>query len=110
MKGGAAEFFDSLLDKVTAEFGKLPNGDLGKLAAAETVWKTFGSHEAVTGAAARISAIADLLTGIDEPQTRQGIANDFATMQTAAEGLAGAAQVMAGPVGEYRTNTADTSR
>ncbi|MEV3961188.1 hypothetical protein AB0M34_09860 [Nocardia sp. NPDC050193] len=109
-QGGAAEFFDSLLDKVTAEFGKLPNGDLDKLATAETVWKTFGNHETVTGAAARISAIADLLTGIDEPQTRQGIANDFATMKTAAESLAGAAQVMAAPLGEYRTNTAETSR
>ncbi|WP_459545160.1 hypothetical protein [Nocardia sp. X0981] len=109
-EGGAAEFFDSLLDKVTAEFGKLPNGDLDKLATAETVWKTFGNHETVTGAAARISAIADLLTGIDEPKTRQGIANDFATMRTAAESLAGAAQVMAAPIGEYRTNTAETSR
>lgn len=109
-EGGAAEFFDSLLDKVTAEFGKLPNGDLDKLVTAETVWKTFGNHETVTGAAARISAIADLLTGIDEPKTRQGIANDFATMRTAAESLAGAAQVMAAPIGEYRTNTAETSR
>ncbi|WP_245664583.1 polymorphic toxin type 28 domain-containing protein [Nocardia grenadensis] len=109
-QGGAAEFFDSLLDKVTAELGKLPNGDLDKLATAETVWKTFGNHETVTGAAARISAIADLLTGIDEPQTRQGIANDFATMRTAAESLADAAQVMAAPIGEYRTNTEETSR
>ncbi|WP_195057761.1 MULTISPECIES: hypothetical protein [Nocardia] len=109
-EGGAAEFFDSLLDKVTAEFGKLPNGDLGKLAAAETAWKTFGNHEAVTGAAARISAIADLLTNIDEPLTRQGIANDFAIMKTAAESLTGAAQVMAAPIGEYRTNTEATSR
>ncbi|MEU4841372.1 hypothetical protein [Nocardia testacea] len=109
-EGGAAEFFDSLLDKVTAEFGKLPNGDLGKLETAETVWKAFANHEAVTGAAAGISAIADLLTDIDEPQTRQGIANDFATMKTAAESLAGAAQVMAAPIGEYRTNTAETSR
>lgn len=109
-QGGAAEFFDSLLDKVTAEFGKLPNGDLEKLATAETVWKTFGNHEAVTGAAARISAIAELLTGIDEPTTAQAIANDFATMKTAAEQLTGAAQLMATPIGDYRTNTAETSR
>ncbi|MEU4430045.1 polymorphic toxin type 28 domain-containing protein [Nocardia rhamnosiphila] len=109
-EGGAPEFFDSLLGKVTAEFGKLPNGDLGRLTAAESVWKTFGSNEVVTGAADRISGIADLLTDIDEPETRQGIANDFATMKTAAESLAGAAQVMAAPIGEYRTNTEETSR
>lgn len=108
--GGVPEFFDSLLNKVTSEFGKLPNGDLGKLAAAESVWKTFGSHETVTGAATRISTIADLLTGIDEPQTRQGIADDFTTMRTAAEQLSSAAQFMATPIGEYRTNTDQTSR
>jgi hypothetical protein len=108
--GGVPEFFDSLLNKVTAEFGKLPNGDLGKLSTAETVWKTFGSHETVIGAAARISAIADLLTGIDEAETRQGVADDFATMRTAAEQLASAAGAMAAPIGEYRTNTDQTSR
>lgn len=109
-EGGAPEFFGSLLGKVTAEFGKLPNGDLDKLATAETVWKTFGNHETITGAAARISGIAELLTGIDEPTTAQAVANDFATMRTAAEQLAGSTQLMAAPIGEYRTNTAETSR
>lgn len=108
-EGGVPEFFDSLLAKVTAEFGKLPNGDLDKLATAETVWRTFGNHEAVTGAAARISGIAELLTGIDEPVTAQAVANDFATLRTAAEQLAGSAQLMAAPIGDYRTNTEETS-
>ncbi|MFI1461234.1 hypothetical protein [Nocardia carnea] len=107
--GGVGAFFDELVWKVTAKFGKLPNGDIDKLATAGTTWDTFGKHQAVLNAASRIAAIADLLAGLDEPVTAQRIADHFGTLKAGAQRLVESAPYMGGLVTNYRTATIDVS-
>ncbi|MET8797685.1 hypothetical protein ABZV91_14750 [Nocardia sp. NPDC004568] len=107
--GGVQAFFDNLSSEIVEQFGKLPNGDVDKLATAGTAWSTFAGHAAITGAGSRISGIAGMLTGMDETRTAQLITDHFGTMKSAADQLAGATQAMAAPVANYRTATIDIS-
>ncbi|MFI2231728.1 hypothetical protein [Nocardia testacea] len=107
--GGVEEFFGQLSSTIAAQFGKLPNGDIDKLATAGTVWSTFAGHEAVTGAASRIAGIVDMLGGMDEQRTAQLISDHFGTLKSAAEQLSSTTQLMAAPVANYRTATVDVS-
>ncbi|WP_433490830.1 hypothetical protein [Nocardia grenadensis] len=107
--GGVEEFFGQLSSTIAAQFGKLPNGEIDKLATAGTVWSTFAGHEAVTGAASRIAGIADMLAGMDEQRTAQLISDHFGTLKSAAEQLSSTTQLMAAPVANYRTATVDVS-
>ncbi|MGW5383537.1 hypothetical protein [Nocardia sp. NPDC003963] len=107
--GGVQAFFDNLSSKIVEQFGKLANGDVDKLATAGTTWSTFAGHASITGAGSRISGIAGMLAGMDEPRTAQLITNHFDTLKSAADQLAGATQSMAAPVANYRTATIDIS-
>jgi hypothetical protein len=107
--GGVQGFFDDLSSKIVEQFGKLPNGDVDKLATAGTAWSTFAGHDAITGAGSRITGIADMLTGMDEQRTAKLISDHFGTMKSAADQLAGATQSMAAPVANYGTATVDIS-
>ncbi|MEU1984065.1 hypothetical protein [Nocardia sp. NPDC019395] len=107
--GGIGAFFDELVWKVTDKFGKLPNGDIEKLAAASTAWDAFGKHQTITEAASRITAIADLLAGLDEPVTAQRIADHFGILKTGAQRLLESAPYMGGLITNYRTATVDVS-
>ncbi|RDI64549.1 hypothetical protein [Nocardia pseudobrasiliensis] len=103
--GGVKEFFDKLIAKVLAAFGKLPNGDRSKLDKAHTTWNTFANHESVVGAAGRIATISALFDGMDDATNRQLLQDHFATLKTGADTVATAGQKMAAPVQEYHDAT-----
>ncbi|MFI5716481.1 hypothetical protein [Nocardia sp. NPDC051750] len=108
-EGGIAEFFDELVQKVSGQFGKLPNGDIDKLARANAAWAIFGDHQAVTGSVARITTIADMFIGMDEPTTAQLIADHFNILKKAAQGVIDSAPFIGLCVENYRTSTVDVS-
>ncbi|WP_345499243.1 hypothetical protein [Nocardia callitridis] len=103
--GGAKAFIDELVAKVLAAFGKLPNGDQGKLDKAHNTWNAFAKHETITGAAARISAISALFDGMDDPTNRQLLQDHFTTLKSGADTVNSAAQAMATPIGAYKDAT-----
>lgn len=107
--GGVPEFFNQLATTIAAQFGKLPNADIDKLADAATVWSTFAGQSAITGAASRIDGIAGMFADMDEPTTAGLIADHFTTLKSAASQLADSTALMPGPVADYRTSTIDVS-
>ncbi|MGQ4599533.1 hypothetical protein [Nocardia sp. R6R-6] len=109
-RGGVEEFFAVLVSKILEEFGKLPNGDVDKLAKASSTWDTFAKNETITGAAARISAIADMFDGMDDPLNRQMIQDQLNVLRTGADQVAAASLNVAAPVSSYHTGTLDVSR
>ncbi|MBF6439284.1 hypothetical protein [Nocardia cyriacigeorgica] len=104
---GVEEVFDAVLAKVGEEFGKLPNGDTGKLDKASSVWKTFAEHEAVTGAAARIQSIKALFDNTVDPENLPKILAHLDTLHGGATNLAAATSNIASPVAAYHTGTVD---
>ncbi|WP_433732069.1 hypothetical protein ACQP0C_08090 [Nocardia sp. CA-129566] len=107
--GGVKAFFDELVKLIISEFGKLPNGDVDKLAKASTTWQTFADHATITGAAATISGISALFDGMDDEANRQLIQDHFGTLRTGAENVATASLNIAAPVAEYQTGTIEAS-
>jgi len=107
--GGVEEFFDTLVSKVIGKFGKLPNGDVDKLAKADSTWATFAKHPTITGASVRISAISDLFDGMDDRANLQLIQDHFGTLRTGADNVVTTAQNMAAPVADYHTGTVSVS-
>ncbi len=103
--GGVKEFFDKLIAKVLSAFGKLPNGDAGKLDKAHTTWNTFANHPAIIGASARIQAVSAQFDGMDDATNRSMLQDHFTTLKTGADTVTTAAANMAGPVGDYHTAT-----
>ncbi|MGQ4617313.1 hypothetical protein [Nocardia sp. R7R-8] len=108
--GGVEEFFAILVSKILEEFGKLPNGDVDKLAKAAGIWDTFAKNETIIGAAARISAIAAMFDGMDDLLNRQMIQDQFNVLRTGADQVASASLNVAAPVASYHTGTLDVSR
>ncbi|MFR9751405.1 hypothetical protein ACL02S_10250 [Nocardia sp. 004] len=108
--GGVEEFFSLLVAKIVDEFGKLPNGDVDKLAEAARTWETFAANDTITGAAARINAIAAMFDGMDDPLNRQLIQDQFAILRTSADQVATAAVNVAAPVADYHSGTVDVGR
>src|SRR6266568_9540 len=103
--GGVKEFFDKLIAKVLSAFGKLPNGDAGKLDKAHTTWNTFANHPAIIGASARIQAVSAQFDGMDDATNRSMLQDHFTTLKTGADTVTTAAANMAGPVGDYHDAT-----
>ncbi|MBF6299422.1 hypothetical protein IU459_18015 [Nocardia amamiensis] len=108
--GGVDEFFAILVTKILEEFGKLPNGDVDKLAKAATTWDNFAKNDTITSAAGRISAIAAMFDGMDDPLNRQMIQDQFNVLRTGADQIATASLNVAAPVTSYHTGTLDVSR
>ncbi|WP_433601507.1 hypothetical protein ACQPXH_07125 [Nocardia sp. CA-135953] len=108
--GGVEDFFEKLIKQIIEEFGKLPNGDVDKLAKASTTWKIFANHETVTGAATRITAISDLFHGMDDDTNRDLIQGYFSTLRIGAESVVSASQNIAAPVADYHTGTVDVGK
>ncbi|MFI7000487.1 hypothetical protein [Nocardia sp. NPDC050175] len=108
--GGAVKaFFDKIVAKVLAMFGKLPNGDKDKLDKAHTTWSAFAKDSTVTGAAARIDTISGLFHDQDTEANRAAIQATFTTLKTSADAVTAAAQKMAPTVGEYHAASVDLS-
>ncbi|MFC9434167.1 hypothetical protein [Nocardia sp. NPDC057030] len=105
--GGVQELFDVLIAKIIEQFGKLPNGDIAKLAKASSTWTTFANHEAVTGAASQLTTIIGLFDTIDDKTNLPPLLSHLETLRNGATQVAAAAQNLAGPVAEYHTGTVD---
>ncbi|UFS99124.1 hypothetical protein [Nocardia huaxiensis] len=82
-----------LLEKV----GKIPNGDVTKLATARDAWKTFSEHATITGAATRIDGINAKFVGSTDPNIA-AIEDKLNTLKQAAQMLADASKAMVAPV------------
>lgn len=108
--GGVGEFFAVLVTKILEEFGKLPNGDVGKLDRAATTWDSFAKNDTITGAAARISAIAAVFDGMDDRVNRELIQGQFTILRTGAEHVATASVNVAAPVASYHSGIVDVSK
>ncbi|MEV6555468.1 hypothetical protein AB0M22_07120 [Nocardia sp. NPDC051756] len=105
--GGVQELFDALIAKILEQFGKLPNGDIAKLAKASSTWTTFANHQTVTGAAAQITTIIGLFDNIDDKTNLPPILGHLETLRNGATQVAAASQNLATPVAEYHTGTVD---
>ncbi|MFB8282605.1 polymorphic toxin type 28 domain-containing protein [Nocardia colli] len=105
--GGVQELFDALIAKIIEQFGKLPNGDIAKLAKASSTWTTFANHETVTGAASQLTTIIGLFDTIDDKTNLPPLLGHLETLRNGATQVAAAAQNLAGPVAEYHTGTVD---
>ncbi|WP_433658760.1 hypothetical protein ACQPW1_41935 [Nocardia sp. CA-128927] len=105
--GGVQELFDALIAKILEQFGKLPNGDIAKLAKASSTWTTFANHQAVTGAAAQITTIIGLFDNIDDKTNLPPILGHLETLRGGATQVAAASQNLAGPVADYHSGTVD---
>ncbi|MFE9578230.1 hypothetical protein ACFYO1_17715 [Nocardia sp. NPDC006044] len=105
--GGVQELFDLLIAKIIEQFGKLPNGDIAKLAKASSTWATFANHETVTGAAGQLTSIIGLFDTIDDKTNLPPLLDHLETLRNGATQVAAAAQNLAGPVAEYHTGTVD---
>ncbi|WP_280334917.1 hypothetical protein [Nocardia wallacei] len=103
--GGVKELFDMLIAQIIQQFGKLPNGDVEKLAKASSVWRTFADHATVTGAAGRITEIIGLFDRIEDKNTLPLVLDHLNTLHSSATHLATATSNLAGPVAEYHTST-----
>lgn len=112
--GGVKELFDALVAQILQQFGKLPNGDVDKLATASQVWKAFAGHETITGAAGRISTIIGLFDSTKDPTNLPAVLERLDTLRDGATQLAAATQNLAAPVADYHAGTvavrADVSR
>ncbi|WP_459547623.1 hypothetical protein [Nocardia sp. X0981] len=107
--GGIEEFYNALLDGIREEFGNLPNGNVEKLAAAAETWKTFAAHETITGAAARVSAIIDLFSGMtDQKGGLSALLEHLGTAKAGSASLAAASMNLAAPVDAYHVATRDS--
>lgn len=104
-RGGVAGFFDGLVSRIVSEFGKLPNGDIGKLDTAESAWTDFSRNETSTSASARISAISALFENMDDTDNRRLIQEHFDTLRASAENLDTGAETIAASVGNYHNET-----
>ncbi|WP_191093952.1 hypothetical protein [Nocardia colli] len=108
--GGIQELFDALIAQILKQFGKLPNGDIAKLATASSTWSTFANHQTVTGAAAQITTIIGLFDSIDDKTNLPPILGHLETLRNGATQVAAASQNLAVPVAEYHTGTVDVRR
>ena len=103
--GGVKQFFDDLVKAVIEKFHQLPNADASKLKVAHNSWKTFSTHETLTGAAARIDTISALFDGVDDPTNRTHIQDHFATLKGSATSLTASTTSVATSVGKYHDAT-----
>ncbi|MFC8046873.1 hypothetical protein [Nocardia sp. NPDC057353] len=98
------DIFESLLGKVVAEFGKLPNGDVDKLERAATAWKNFSTHDIIANASARVAAIAGLLEPMRD-ENLEPIRDHIESVRKGAENLRTASLALATPVADYHSGT-----
>ncbi|NKY49714.1 hypothetical protein [Nocardia vermiculata] len=103
--GGVKQFFDDLVKAVIEKFHQLPNADASKLKVAHDSWKTFSTHETLTGAAARIDTISALFDGVDDPTNRTHIQDHFTTLKSSATSLTASTTSVATSVGKYHDAT-----
>ncbi|MFI7002945.1 hypothetical protein [Nocardia sp. NPDC050175] len=103
--GGVQELFDALIAQILKQFGKLPNGDVAKLAKASSTWTTFANHQTVTGAPAQITTIIGLFDNIDDKSNLPPILGHLETLRNGATQVAAASQNLAGPVADYHAGT-----
>ncbi|MFD4355730.1 hypothetical protein ACFWPX_24470 [Nocardia sp. NPDC058518] len=106
---GDGEFFDKLLDEITAEFKKLPNADIDALAEVSTVWSTFSASEALSGAKARLETISQMFDNMDRVENRALIQQHLNTISTSAETIVLAGQNIAAPISEFNTGIHETN-
>lgn len=106
---GDGEFFDKLLDEITAEFKKLPNADIDALAEVSTAWSTFSASEALSGAKARIDTISQMFESMDRVENRTLIQQHLNTISTSAETIVLAGQNIAAPISEFNTGIHETN-
>lgn len=64
--------YPELLEKATAKIagGEIPDGDTDKLSKAATAWRTFGDHQTIAGAPAKLNALRDSLAQFDSPDIK----------------------------------------
>ncbi|MFG1791606.1 hypothetical protein [Nocardia sp. NPDC049149] len=103
--GGVQELFDLLIAQILEQFGKLPNGDVDKLAKASSTWNTFAKHDTITGAPARINTIIGLFDTIQDKNGLPALIGRLETLRGGADQVLAASQNLAGPVADYHTNT-----
>ncbi|MEU0505416.1 EndoU domain-containing protein [Nocardia sp. NPDC005998] len=102
---GIAEFYNNLVEKIGEEFGKLPNGDVGKLEKASNAWKTFSTHQNITGAEAQIATIKGLFDKINDKTNLPPIYEKLDALANSAKQINTGSATLAGLVGEYHTET-----
>ncbi|WP_067804293.1 hypothetical protein [Nocardia beijingensis] len=105
--GGVQAFYNKLVGEIEKAFGKLPNGNVNKLAKAENTWKTFAGHETITGASGRITAIIGLFDNIEDRKNLPPLLERLTTLRDGADQVAAASLNLAGPVAEYHAGTVD---
>ncbi|PXX71289.1 hypothetical protein DFR70_101711 [Nocardia tenerifensis] len=110
---GVEAVFNEVADQIASAFGKLPNGDTGKLDKAVSVWSTFANHDTITNAASRISAIIGLFEGADDArslkyqQNLEAIRSHLGTLRDGASQVATASLSLIGPIKDYSAGTAE---
>ncbi|MEU6831520.1 hypothetical protein ABZ894_22970 [Nocardia beijingensis] len=105
--GGVQAFYNKLVEEIEKVFGKLPNGNVDKLAKAANTWNTFAKHDTITGAAGRIATIISLFDNVHDKKNLDPLLCHLATLHGGAEQVAAASLNLAGPVTEYHTGTVD---
>ncbi|MFG3614686.1 hypothetical protein [Nocardia sp. NPDC047654] len=102
---GIADFYNKLVDKIAEEFGKLPNGDVGKLKKAADEWKKFAENNTVIDAERQIATIKALFDKIQDKTNLPPLYEKLDTLGSSAKQVAGGSTILAGLVGEYHTST-----
>ncbi|MFE3547005.1 hypothetical protein ACFXK0_28925 [Nocardia sp. NPDC059177] len=108
--GGVGEFFSLLTDKITAEFGKLPNGDTSKLEKAVQVWQGFAKNDTLTKLPTKVGEISSMFNGMDHPKNQDMIQQHLSTISKASGAVLAGGLTMASPVSDFNVGMGEVNK